>query len=223
MSRNLPQKPSKTKRSTSLRRKKLKDSSNVITVRIDEDLNENIEKHRSELGISKASFIRNYLDMSKYLCIQNKALKSPDESDLIIIKKSYLRKLIESLDEIEQMALGVKIAKFINNIAIIQGQSDNIEYKLDLCEHLGFFKKFIDKENYILFSKKFGPKKFVEAFVFKLINHEKKFEYDIRFTEESIKAQSKIRGAYEKTIQLKKRSSLHYSFGFAKLSGEESE
>lgn len=223
MSRNPTQKPLKTKNISSDRRKKLKDSSNVITVRIDEDLSENIEKHRSDLGISKASFIRNYLDMSKYLSIQNKALKSLDESDLIIVKKSYLRKLIEALDEIEQMDFGIKFAKFINNIAILQGHSDSIEYKLDLCEHLGFFKKFIDKENYILFSKKFGPKKFVEAFVFKLINHEKKFEYDTRFTEDAIKAQSKIRTAYEKTIQLKKRSSIHYSFGFAKISDEESE
>lgn len=223
MSRNPNQKPLKTKESTSSRRKKLKDSSNVITVRIDDDLNKNIEKHRSDLGISKATFIRNYLDMSKYLSIQNKALKSLDESDLIIVKKSYLRKLIEVLDEREQMDFGVKMAKFINNIAIIQGQSDNVEYKLDLCEHLGFFKKFIDKENYILFSKKFGPKKFVEAFVFKLIKHGRKFEYDSRFTEDAIKAQSKIRSAYEKTIQLKKRSSIHYSFGFAKMSDEESE
>ncbi len=223
MSRNSTQKPLKRKESTSSRRKKLKDSPNVITVRIDDELSENIEKHRSDLGISKATFIRNYLDMSKYLSIQNKALKSLDESDLIIVKKSYLRKLIEVLDEREQMDFGVKMAKFINNIAIIQGQSDNVEYKLDLCEHLGFFKKFIDKENYILFSKKFGPKKFVEAFVFKLIKHERKFEYDTRFTEDAIKAQSKIRAAYEKTIQLKKRSSIHYSFGFAKISDEESE
>ena len=38
-----------------------KNSTNVITVRIDEELDQNIEKMRSKLGMSKADFIRKYL------------------------------------------------------------------------------------------------------------------------------------------------------------------
>ncbi|KKN40233.1 hypothetical protein LCGC14_0735450 [marine sediment metagenome] len=197
---------------------KLDKSTSVITVRIDKDLFEDIEKHREDLGISKADFIRKYLEMSKYISIQNKTIKSLDESELIIIKKGYLRKLIEVMDEKEQMEFGIKIAKYINNIASMEKNSEDLIYKLDLCEHLGFFKKKIDKENYILVSKKFGPKKFIEAFVYKLVNYQKKFEYDKKFTEETVKTQNKIRSMYQKTIQpLIEKSSTHYAFGFAKI------
>ena len=222
MSRDTEQLSSIAKKKISDRKKKLKDSTSVITVRIDDDLNNHIEKLRSKLGISKADFIRNYLEMSKYLIIQNNAIKSLNNRDFIVIKKSLVRKLINAMGEKEQMELGVKTARFINDIAELQGEIDNIEYKLDLCEHLGFFSKLLDNENYIWFSKKFGPKKFVEAFVYKLINYEPKYEYDTRFTEENIKNQSKINAAYEKQIQLNEyRSSSHYCFEFAKIPEEE--
>ncbi len=223
MSQNSDQGSSGTRRYGSDRSDKLGDSTSVITVRINEDLNQNIERIRSKLGISKADFIRKYLDMSKYLLLQNNALKSLNDRDFILVKKSFHRKLIEGLDETEQIKMGLKTARFINDIARLQGQIDNIEYKLDLCEHLGFFTKFIDEENYILFSKKFGPRKFIEAFVYKLINHEPKFNYDERFTEEIIGSQSKIRTSYEKLIQPVERSSSYYSFEFAKIPEEETE
>ena len=217
MSPNPAQKSSTGKKSAL----ELKESTSVITVRIDNELNNVIEKLRSNLGISKANFIRNYLEMSKYLIIQNNTIKSLNNRDLVVIKKSFVRKLIEAMDEKEQMEMGVKTARSINDIATIQGKLDDIEYKLDLCEHLGFFPKLIDKENYILFPKKLGPKKFIEAFVYKLINHEPKYEYDIRFTEENIKAQSKIKSAYDKTLQPVERLSSHYTFEIAKIGEEE--
>lgn len=200
-----------------------KKSTTVITVRIEEELNQNIEKIRSKLGISKADFIRKYLDMSKYIITHNNTIKSSNDRDLIIIKKSLIRKLIEGLNEIEQMELGIKTARFINDLATIQGQLDNMEYKLDLCEHLGFFSKLIDDEAYIWFSKKFGPKKFIEAFVYKLINYEPKYEYDTRFTEEAIDNNKSLRAQYNKNINPKVRSSSHYCFEFAKLPEEEAE
>lgn len=204
------------------RKSKLKDSTIVITVRIDEELNEIIEKNRLKLGISKADFIRNYLEMAKYLVINpNKTIKSLHNRDFIIIKKSLLKKLIEVMDEKEQMELGIKVARFITDIATLQGELDSIDYKLDLCEHLGFFPKLIDDEKYILFSRKFGPKKFIEAFVYKLIKYEPKYVYDTRFTEENIKSQSKIKSAHTKELQQVERLSSHYSFEFAKISEDE--
>ena len=192
-------------------------------MRIEEELNQYIEKIRSKLGISKADFIRKYLDMSKYIVTQNNTIKSVNDRDLIVIKKSLIRKLIEGLDEEEQMESGVKTARFINDIATIQGNLDNINYKLDLCEHLGFFSKLIDEENYIWFSKKFGPKKFIEAFAYKLVNYEPKFEYDIRFTEEAISNNKSLRAQYNKNINPQVRSSTHYCFEFAKMPEEETE
>jgi hypothetical protein len=160
--------------------------------------------------------------MSRYFVTQNNSIKSMNNRDLIIIKKSHARKLIEKLEEVEKMEFGLKIARFINDIATIQGTLDNIDYKLDLCEHLGFFSKLIDDENYIWFSKKFGPKKFVEAFAYKLINYEPKFEYDLRYTEEGIENNKSLRTQYSKDINPQIRSSTHYCFEFAKISEEES-
>ncbi|MFX0072839.1 MAG: ribbon-helix-helix protein, CopG family [Candidatus Hermodarchaeota archaeon] len=192
-----------------------KNSTSVITVRIDEDLDRNIEKTRSKLGMSKADFIRKYLDMSKYLVIQNNAIKSLNNRDFIILKKSTFRKLIEPLNEPKQMELGNKLARFINDIARLEGQIDNIEYKLDLCEHLGLFPKFIDKENYILISKKLGPKKFVEVFTYKLINYDPKHSYE--YTDEELKSSKSLRSQYKKEIGPVDRSSSHYSYEFAKI------
>ncbi|MFX1390801.1 MAG: hypothetical protein ACFE9Z_12125 [Promethearchaeota archaeon] len=161
--------------------------------------------------------------MSKYLVTQNNSIRSVNDRDLIIIKKNHLKKLIEGLTEVDQMEFGIKIARFINDIATIQGKLDDIEFKLDLCEHLGFFPKLVDDENYIWFSKKFGSKKFIEAFVYKLINYEPKFEYDLKYTEEAIENNKSLRAQYNKNIDPQERSSTHYCFEFAKIPKEETE
>ncbi len=153
------------------KRNHLKDSTSVITVRINDDLNKIIEKTCKKLGITKASLIRSYLEMSKYLIKQKNSLKSLNDRDFIIVKRNYLRKLIEKSEEEEQIRLGDKIARFINDLARIDGKLKDIDYKLDMCDNFGFFPKFIDTENYILISKKFGPRKFVEAFIWRCVNY----------------------------------------------------
>lgn len=208
-----------SRRSSSDRRTKLQESTSVITVRIDEELNSTIDKTREKLGISKADFIRNYLELSKFIVKQKNSIKSLNDRDFIIIKRSYLRKLIENESEEEQVNLGNKLGNFINDIARINGKLDDIEYKLDLCENLGFFPKFIDDENYVLLSKKFGPKKFVEVFIWRIFNQPT--DYNTDWVSSKIDTQSKIRTAYNKEVQPVERSSSHYSFEFAKLTEEE--
>jgi hypothetical protein len=198
-------------------------ATSVITVRIDDELNQYIEKSRSKLGISKADFIRKYLELSRYVVLQNNSIKSLNNRDFIILKKSLLRKLLEPLDETEQIEFGLKMARFINDIARLQGEIDNIEYKLDLCENLGFFPKFIDEENYFLISKKFGPKKFAEAFIFKLVKYDPKDEYNLRYTEEELESNKSLRQQYKKDIKYVDRSASHYSYEFAKIPEVEEE
>jgi len=218
MSENSSQKSLNQKRIASDRKNKVKDSTSVITVRIDEELNRNIDKLKKKLGISKADLIRNYLKMSKFIIKQKNSIKSLNDRDCIIIKRSFYRKLIDTLEEVDQMELGLKTARFINDIARLQGKIENIEYKLDLCEHLGFFPKLVDEDKYILFSKKFGSKKFSEAFVYKLINHEPKSKYNTRFTDETIENNKSLRTQYKKEINpVEERSASHYAFEFAKL------
>ncbi len=221
MSRNPHQSSSASKKSISDRRKKLKNSTNVITVRIDEELNYNIDKIRGKLGISKADLIRNYLEMSRFIIRQKSSIKSLNDRDLMIIKRSYLRKLVEHQSEEEQINLGDKLANFINDIARINGRLDDINFKLDFCDSLGLFTKFIDDENYILVDKKFGPQKFVEAFIWRI--HNQTPDFNIDWVWSKIETQSKIRTAYYNKVQPIERSSSHFSFEFAKIPEEESE
>ena len=218
MSENSSQKSLNQKKIASDRKNKVKDSTSVITVRIDEELNRNIDKLKKKLGISKADLIRNYLEMSKFIIKQKNSIKSLNDRDCIIIKRSFYRKLIDTLEEVDQMELGLKTARFINDIARLQGKIENIEYKLDLCEQLGFFPKLIDEDKYILFAKKFGSKKFSEAFVYKLINHDPKSKYNTRYTDETIESNKSLRTQYKKEISpAEERSASHYAFEFAKL------
>ena len=221
MSRNPNQKSTNSKKSISDRRNKLKDSTNVITVRIDEELNYNIDKMRAKLGISKADLIRNYLEMSRFVVRQKNSIKSLNDRDLIIIKRKYLRKLIENQPEEEQIYLGEKLANFINDIARINGKLDDINFKLDFCDNLGLFPNFIDEENYILVDKKFGPQKFVEAFIWRIHNQPSYFNVD--WVSSKIDTQSKIRTAYYNNVQPIERSSSHFSFEYAKIPEEETE
>ena len=197
-----------------------KESTVVLTVRIDRDLDNILEEIKVKRGITKANVIRNYLELARYALVGQTSLRALDERDLIMIKRSSFRKFLESTEEEAQMEWGLKFARFINDLARLQGQLDNLEYKLDLCEHLGFFHKFIDKENYILFSNKFGPEKFVETFVYKMILHDPKFEYDRSFTSAGIEGQSKIRSKYNKDIAPETRTKSYFAFKFAKLENE---
>lgn len=218
MSPNPKQKSATSAKLRSDDRRKSKDSTVVITVRIDEDLNDNIEEIREKLGISKASFIRKYLEMSKYIIKKNNSIQSLNKRDLIIVKRSYLRKLIEGVTESEQIELGDKIGRFINDIAITNGKIDDIDYKLDLCDKLGFFPREVDHERYVNILKKFGPKKFVEAFIWRLFKQD---EFNSRYTEEELKGSKSLTQQYGKEIQSVYRSSSYYSFEFAKVPEKE--
>jgi len=215
MSPNITRNPSKSKLDPPDRQTKLIDSTNVITVRIKEELNNNIDKMRAKIGISKADLIRNYLEISKFIIKEKNSIKSLNDRDLIIIKRSYLRKLIENQSEEDQIKLGEKLANFINDIARINGKLDDIRYKLNFCDCLGLFPRFIDDENYILIDKKFGPQKFVEAFIWRMYNQPSDFNID--WVSSKIETQSKTRTAYNNKVQPTERSSSHYSFEFAKI------
>ncbi|MFX1376179.1 MAG: hypothetical protein ACFFA0_10225 [Promethearchaeota archaeon] len=199
------------------KRNESKDSSVVITVRIDEQLNSGLEKIKRDLGISKANIIRNYLEFSQCVIKQKNSIKSLDDQDFIIIMRSFLREIIEKIEEPEQILLGDKLARFINSISLIKNRVDDLNFKLDLCNNLGFFRKYIDDQSYVLISKKFGPKKFVEAFTWQLF---KKKEFNSRYTEEELKGSKSLTQQYKKEIHPVDRISSYYSFEFAKIPEE---
>lgn len=200
-----------------------KEEARVLTVRINKELDQLLEKVKDKKGTPKAMLIRNYLEMVRYISINNESIRSLDDRDLIIIKRKTFKKFLNNFEEEEQMRYGIKMAESINDIARVQGKLDDINYKLDLCEHLGFFPKFIDEENYILFSNKFGPKKFVEAFIYKIINHQPDIEYDLNYTEEGIEKSKDIRRDYKKIINPVQRASSYFAFEFAKIPEVEEE
>jgi len=197
-----------------IKQKGNKENTSIITVRIDEELKLNIDRIREKLGISKAVLIRNYLEMSKYIIKQKSSIQSLNTRDMVIVKKSYLRKLIEKEEESDQIIFGENLARFVNDIATIKNKTDDINYKLDLCDHLGFFPREIDDDNYILVLKKFGPKRFVEAFIWSLFKQKK---FNPRFTEDDFKGSKSLTQQYNREVHPINRSSSHYSFEFAKV------
>ena len=195
-------------------KKESKSNQKIITIRIDSELNDHLDYMKNRLGVSKADLIRNYLELSKYVLKQKSSIKSLNNRDFIIIKRSYLRKITTKLDEEEQIKQGDKLARFVNDIGRISGKEDDIIYKLDLCDILGFFPFFIDNENSLLITKKFGPQRFVEAFTYRLF---KRKEFNPRFTEEELKGSKSLRDQYNKEVQPEDKSSSHYSYKFATI------
>jgi len=188
--------------------------SKVITIRIDEELNEHLDNMKERMGISKTNLIKNYLELSKYLIKNKTAIQSLNDRDLIVVKKSFLRNLIERLEEKEQLNFGDKLARLINDIARIYGKQEDLRYKVDFCENLGFFNSFFDDNNYLLTTKKFGPKKFVEAFLWRLF---KKKELNSNYIEEEMKSNKSLRQKYRNEIKELNISSSHYSYEFSKI------
>jgi hypothetical protein len=197
--------------------KNSKPETSIVTIRIDKDLNEHINRLKDRLGLSKADLIRNYLELSKYLIKEKNSLKSFNNRDFIVLKRSFLRKIIENLEEKTQILLGDKLARFINDISRITGNNDDINYKLDICDNLGFFQKFIDQENYVLVSKKFGPKKFVESFLYRFFWEE---EMNPNYIEEKIKGNKSLNSKYSNDFTEVKRSESHYTYEFMHLAEE---
>ena len=195
-------------------KKESKINQKVITIRIDGELNDHLNNLKDRLGLSKADLIRNYLELSKCILKQKSSLKSLNNRDFVIIKRSYLRKIMMELEEEDQIRFGDKLARFINDLGRIYGKENDIDYKIQLCDIMGFFPYFVDNENSILITKKFGPQRFVEAFTYRLF---KKSEYNTRFVEEELKGSKSLRDQYNKEIQPEDKSSSHYSFKFAKI------
>ncbi len=195
-------------------------STGVITIRIDEKLDEILNDICKKNSITKAALIRNYLDMARYITIDQKSIRSLNRNDLLLLKKNIFKDILERFDEITQIDIGTELAQFINDLSRLEGNIDDIEYKLDMCEKMGLFQKFIDKENYILFSKEFGPEKFVEAFVWQLITKGDEGDFDKNFIESEMEKSSKLKSSYEKRIQSVRRDISYYAFGYAKIPEE---
>lgn len=217
MTPNLEQNSRSPLNSLSEKENKSKSPSVVITVRIDEELNSNLESIKRDTGLSKANLIRYYLEFSQCLIKQKNSVKSLDDQDFIIIIRSFFRDIIEKVEEGEQISLGDKLARFINSISLVKNKVDDLNFKLGLCNNLGFFRKYIDDQNYVLISKKFGPKKFVEAFIWQLFT---KKEFNSRYTEEELKGSKNLTQQYNKEIHPVDRISSYYSFEFAKMPEE---
>ena len=186
----------------------------VITIRIDEELNDQLDRMHKRMGITKTSLIKNYLELSKYLIKQKSALQSLNDRDLVVVKRSFLRNLIERLDESDQLNFGDKLGVLINDIARIYGKQEDIRYKVDFCDKLGFFSSILDDDNNLLVVKKLGPKKFVEAFLWRMFEQK---ELNQDYIEEEMKGNKSLRQKYKNQIKELDISSSHYSYEFAKI------
>ena len=192
----------------------------VITIRIDEELNDHLDKMNKRMGVTKTSLLKNYLKLPKYFVKQKSTLQSLNDRDLVIVKRSFLRNIIERLDETDQLMYGDKLGIFVNDIARIYGKQEDINYKVDFCDNLGFLSSIIDEENNLLVVRKFGPKKFVEAFLWRLFEQK---ELNPNYIEEEMKGNKSLRQKYKNQIKELDISSSHYSYEFAKIPEKDNE
>jgi len=191
-----------------------KKATKVITIRIDAELNDHLDKLNKRLGITKTNLIKHYLELSKYLVKQKSTLQSLNDRDLVVVKRSFLRGLIDRMEESEQLSFGDKLGVFINDIARIFGKQEDINYKVDFCDNLGYLSSILDDDNNLLVVKKFGPKKFVEAFLWRLFEQK---ELNPNYIEEEMKESKSLRQKYRNQLKASGISSSHYSYEFAKI------
>jgi len=189
----------------------------VITIRIDEDLNDNLDRMKDRMGITKNSLIKNYLELSKYFLKHKSTIRSLNDRDLVVIKRSFMRNLIDQLKEKDQLDFGDKTGRFINDIARIYGKQEDLEFKIDFCDNLGFFNNLRDDNNYLLVEKKFGPIKFAEAFLWRLFEQK---ELNPNYIEEEMKGNKSLRQKYKNQMKKLDISSSHYSYEFARINKE---
>jgi len=194
-----------------------KKTTKVITIRINQELNDNLDRMKDRMGINKNSLIKNYLELSKYFLKHKSTIRSLNDRDLVVVKRSFLRNLIEQLDEKKQLSSGDKIGRFINDIARIYGKQDDLEFKIDFCDNLGFFNNLLDESNQLLVEKKFGPTKFVEAFLWRLFEQK---ELNPNYNEEEMKGNKSLRQKYKNQMKQLDISSSHYSYEFARIDKE---
>lgn len=197
--------------------KKEKLEKSVLTIRINNDLDEILNEICEKKRVTKAYLIRNYLHMARFVFIDRDSIKSTNDNDLILLKRSFFNDLINNFEEEEQIDMGIEIAQFINDLARLEGKIDDLDYKLDLCAQYGLFPKYIDKENYVLISNKFGPEKFVEAFTYKLVKMGSEQDFDKSWTTEQLAKSKDAKKAYKQKVNPIRRSAEHYSFEFARL------
>ena len=193
------------------------ESTKVITIRIDKRLNDNLDRIKDRMGITKNRLIKNYLELSKYFLKRKSTIQSLNDRDLVVIKRSFVRNLIKGLEETEQINFGDKLGRFINDIARIYGKQEDLEFKIDFCDNLGFFNNLLDESNNVLIEKKFGPQKFVEAFLWRLFEQK---ELNPDYIEEEMKGNKSLRQKYENQVKPLEISSSHYSYEFARLDKE---
>jgi len=197
-----------------------KEESTVLTVRIKKSLDEALNNISESRRLTKAAVIREYLEKSKFFLMDHNSIKSLNQNELILLKQRFFNKMLSEFDEKRQIELATELARFINDLARIKGNMDDILYKLDLCEEYGFFPKFLDHDGYILINKRFGPERFVEAFIWILITMGDKGDFDREFITEEIEDSKKVAERYMEMIQPVRRDETHYAFEFARLKEE---
>jgi predicted DNA-binding protein len=210
-----------SKRESSHRKKSRSNKKNtVLTVRIKKEIDDILNAIAEKRNLTKAAVIREYLEKAKFFFMDHNSIKSLNENNLVLLKRRYFKKILSEFKEQRQIELATELARFINDLARLKGRIDDISYKLDLIEEYGFFPKFIDNEGYILIDKKFGPERFVEAFVWFLITLGDQGDFSRDFTTEEIEDSSRTRKKYMSTIQPVRRDASHYAFEFAKIENE---
>ena len=195
-----------------------KTKDHAITVRIDSDM-ENELKFIAEniLNEKKGNVIRKFLSLSEIFAINNDgSIRGYNNRLLMILKQETIQIILSKSDEELQVEFGDEMAQYVNDICRIKGES-NLEYKLRLCNRLGWLVPFYDKNLNVQIPHEFGPEDFVKAFCYQLV-HEKKM--GLKYLSKNLTS-DKGKKEFEKIFgKGENATSGHYSFTFMHLREE---
>lgn len=189
-----------------------------ITVRISSDLEEQLKFIAEKiLNDKKGSVIRNFLSLAEILAIHNDGtIRGYNNRSLMVLKQETIQNILSKLDEKSQMDLGDDMALYVNDICRIKGDF-SLEYKLKLCNRLGWFLLIFDSNRNIQIPHEFGPENFVKSFCYRLVNEKK---MPMRFLSENISS-DKIKKEYERVFGKGENApSDYYTFTFMHLREE---
>ncbi len=196
-----------------------KTKNHAITVRIDSDMESELNFIAENiLNEKKGNVIRKFLSLAEILAINNDgSIRGYNNRLLMILKKETIQRIISKVDEELQVDFGDEMARYINDICRLKGES-TLEYKLRLCNRLGWLVPFYDKNFNTQIPHDFGPEDFVKAFCYRLVNEKK---MNLKYLSTNLTSDKAAKKEFERIFGKGEKGenaiSNHYSFTFMHL------
>lgn len=145
-----------------------------FTIRIDDDLEKQLERVGDRLNLKPATVARNYLQLAKYLLVKSDLETNSYDNTPMMMLPIEIFQTMEDLIRVnrgtyeKEIDLGDKFGIVINTNCEFANITDPIE-KLKLAEGWGWFKLSVI-DNYLAIPRTFGSLNTVNALVYRIVS-----------------------------------------------------